>query len=102
MMAAAEKYAAEDAIFKERVEAKNGLENYAFAVKNALRSSEHADSDAKKQAEAAVTEVLAWIESNAEADKGEIDAKRATLENTCAPILSNAGTAQGEGVGGRG
>merc|ERR1712193_171616 len=36
MTADAEKYAKEDAAFKERVESKNGLENYCYSMKNTL------------------------------------------------------------------
>merc|ERR1712137_610912 len=36
MTADAEKYAKEDADFKEKVEAKNALENYCYSMKNTL------------------------------------------------------------------
>merc|ERR1712161_123580 len=37
MVSEAEKYASEDATLKEKVEAKNGLENYCFTMRNTLQ-----------------------------------------------------------------
>merc|ERR1719218_409540 len=39
MTADAEKYAAEDAAFKEKVEAKNSLENYCYSMKSTLTTT---------------------------------------------------------------
>ena len=40
MVAEAEKYADEDKATKERIEARNGLENYAFSLKNQVNDEE--------------------------------------------------------------
>ena len=40
MVAEAEKYAEEDKATKERIEARNGLENYAFSLKNQVADEE--------------------------------------------------------------
>merc|ERR1711972_357182 len=54
MTADAEKYAKEDADFKEKVEAKNALENYCYSMKNTLDDDKVKDKisdDDKKKAE---------------------------------------------------
>lgn len=40
MVAEAEKYAEEDKATRERIEARNGLENYAFSLKNQVNDEE--------------------------------------------------------------
>lgn len=40
MIVEAEKYADEDKATKERIEARNGLENYAFSLKNQVADDE--------------------------------------------------------------
>lgn len=40
MVAEAEKYAEEDKVTRERIEARNGLENYAFSLKNQISDKE--------------------------------------------------------------
>merc|ERR1712224_855209 len=57
MTADAEKYAAEDAAFKEKVEAKNALENYCYSMKSTLDDDKVKDkisSDDKEKAGKAI------------------------------------------------
>merc|ERR1712032_1422082 len=56
MVAEAEKYKAEDDANKNRVEAKNGLENYCYSLKSSIGSDEVKDkipSDKKEELEKA-------------------------------------------------
>merc|ERR1712091_57545 len=72
MTADAEKYAKEDEEFKEKVEAKNGLENYCYSMKNTLSDEKLKDKiseEDKSKAEAAINDALAWLESNQLAEK---------------------------------
>merc|ERR1719399_105029 len=49
MVEEAEKYKAEDEANKDKVEAKNGLENYAFQVRNSIRAEKYkAEDEANK------------------------------------------------------
>jgi molecular chaperone DnaK (HSP70) len=59
----AEKYKAEDEAAREKVDAKNGLENYAYNMRNTIRDEKIADKiDAadKEKIEKKVEEVIHW------------------------------------------
>jgi len=94
MVKEAERFADSDKAAREKVEAKNGLEQYAFALKQSL--SEDAIKDKvpagdKKTIEDACDATLRWIESNAGASKEEFDAERKKLEGICMPIMAKLG-----------
>jgi heat shock protein 5 len=68
MVAEAEKYAEEDKATRERIEARNGLENYAFSLKNQVNDEEGlgkkiSDED-KETILDAVKEAQDWLEEN--------------------------------------
>jgi len=61
----AEKYKSEDEIVKKKVEAKNGLENYCYQVKNTLKDEKLKDkfsSEEKSSVERMVEETIKWVE----------------------------------------
>merc|ERR1711871_1414420 len=101
MHADAEKYAKEDELFKERVEAKNGLENYCYNIKNSLDDEKLKDkipADKKEEATKAVNDALAWLDSNQTAEKEEFEDKQKEVEAVCNPIMSSVY----QGMGGAG
>merc|ERR1739846_17317 len=105
MVAEAEKYKAEDDANKNRVEAKNGLENYCYSLKSSISSPEvegKIPADDKKKLEDAIEESLQWLDANASAEKEEYEEKQKALEGIAMPILqSMAGAAGGApGAGG--
>merc|ERR1711906_37093 len=64
MVAEAEKYKAEDEANRNRIEAKNQLENYAYSMKNTLNDDKLKDKiseDDKSKAEKAIDDALAWL-----------------------------------------
>ena len=86
----AEAYAKEDADFKEKVEAKNGLENYCFSIKNTISDEKLKDNipeDDKKMIEEKIDDTLKWLEANNSAHKEEYESKRKELEETFKPIM---------------
>merc|ERR1712078_809807 len=90
MTADAEKYAKEDADFKEKVEAKNALENYCYSMKNTLDDEKVKDKiseDDKAKAKEAVEGALSWLEGNQMAEKEEFEDKRKEVEAVCSPIM---------------
>ena len=97
----AERYKAEDEANRARVEAKNGLENYAFSVKNTLNDEKIAGkiSDVEKRKVLdAVNSTTSWLESNQTAEKEEYEEKQRSLEAIVSPIFSNlSGGAPGGG-----
>jgi L1 cell adhesion molecule like protein len=102
MVREAERFADEDKQAREKVEAKNGLEQYAFALKQSL--SEEALKDKisegdKKTIEDACDASLRWIESNSNASKDQFEEERKKLEGICMPIMSKLAGAAGGGMG---
>merc|ERR1711968_358820 len=103
MTADAEKYAKEDAAFKEKVEAKNGLENYCYSMKNTLGDDKLKDKlsdDDKEKATKAIDDALAWLESNQLAEKEEFEHKQKEVEGVCTPIMQSLYSQGGGGMGG--
>ena len=86
----AEAYAKEDSEFKEKVEAKNGLENYCFSIKNTISDEKlkhNISEDDKKMIEEKIDDTLKWLEHNISASKEEYESKRKELEETFKPIM---------------
>merc|ERR1712001_658030 len=76
MVQEAEKYAAEDEANKNKIEAKNGLENYCFTLRNTMQEDKLQDKfegGDKEKIEAAVQETLDWLDKNQLAEKDEFE-----------------------------
>jgi len=74
----AEKYKAEDEAVKKKVEAKNGLENYCYSIRNTLKDEklkEKFAADEKTKVEKAVDEAIKWVEFHPEAHAEEYESK---------------------------
>merc|ERR1712119_198634 len=79
MVAEAEKYKAEDDANKNRIEAKNGLENYCYSLKSSISSPEvegKIPEDDKKKLEDAIEEAIKWLDDNLSAEKQEFEEKQ--------------------------
>lgn len=91
MVDEAEKFKAEDDVVRERVEARNGLEQYCYAVKNSVADdsvrSKIGEEDRTK-VESVVSETLAWLERAEEASKEECDGRRKEVEAVVNPIMT--------------
>merc|ERR1719247_2723361 len=69
--------------FKKKVEAKNGLENYCYSMKNTLDDEKLKDKispDDKKTAMDAIEKALSWLESNQMAEKEEFEHQQKEIE----------------------
>jgi len=91
MLKAAEEFAEEDRMMREKVEAKNGLESFAFGLKSQLEDEEKLAGKLSEEdhetVEEAVNDVLDWLQSNDDAEKEDFDEKKAELEEIVNPIL---------------
>jgi len=99
----AERYKAEDEANKGRVEAKNGLENYAFQIRNSINDEKLAgkvSEEDKTKINDAVQSTTSWLDANQNAEKEEFEAKQKELEGICLPILQNLGGGAGGMPGG--
>merc|ERR1712054_173096 len=100
MVQEAEKYRAEDEAQKVKIEAKNGLENYCFTMRNTLQEEKLKDkfeAGDKEKIEAAVREALDWLDKNQLAEKDEFEAKQKELEGVVNPIMMKVYQAAGGG-----
>ncbi|KAK3077646.1 78 kDa glucose-regulated protein, partial [Coniosporium uncinatum] len=93
MVAEAEKYAEEDKATREKIEARNGLENYAFSLKNQVNDEEglggKIEEEDKETLLEAVKETQDWLEENAAtAEKEDFDEQKEKLSNVAYPITS--------------
>jgi L1 cell adhesion molecule like protein len=98
MVQEAEKFKAEDDANKNRIEAKNGLENYCYSLKSSITSPEvegKIPEDDKTKLTTAIDETLAWLDSNLSAEKEEFEEKQKSLEGIAMPILQSMGGGAG-------
>merc|ERR1719214_110126 len=92
MVREAEEFAEEDAKVKERVDKRNGLEGYAYNLRNQLNDEEKGvadkiDDEDKETLEEAIKEVLDWLDDNQEADAEEYEEKQKKLEEAIKEVL---------------
>merc|ERR1711871_927798 len=93
MVQEAEEFAEEDKLMKERIDKRNGLEGYAYNLKNTINDDEKGvaeklSEEDKETIEDAVNEVLEWLDDNQEADAEEFEEKQKELESIANPIMS--------------
>ncbi len=103
MVSEAEKYKAEDDANKNRIEAKNGLENYCYSLKSSLSSPEvegKIPSGDKAALDSKIDETISWLDSNPGAEKEEYEEKQKALESVAMPILQSMGGGGGMPGGG--
>lgn len=94
----AEKYKAEDDVQRQRVTARNQLENYIFSVKQAVNDAGDKISDSDKQTvNSKCEEAIRWLDDNSLAEKDEFEHKQKELQQVCSPIMSKL---HGSGSGG--
>jgi L1 cell adhesion molecule like protein len=87
----AEKYKAEDDAAAARISAKNGLESYAYNLRNTINDSNLKDKFAagdKETLETAVNETISWLDASQEAAKEEYESKQKELEGVANPIMT--------------
>ncbi|XP_025269686.1 endoplasmic reticulum chaperone BiP isoform X2 [Camponotus floridanus] len=92
MIKDAEKFADDDKKLKERVEARNELESYAYSLKNQLADKEKLGSkvsDADKATmEEAIEEKIKWLEENQDTDPEEYKKQKKELTDIVQPIIA--------------
>jgi len=98
----AEKYADDDKKLKERVDAKNELESYAYSLKNQVGDKEKLGAKLSDDDKAKITETLdeaiSWLESHQEADTEEFKEKKKEVEEVVQPIVSKLYEGAGGGA----
>lgn len=106
MVEEAEAAAEDDKRAKERVEARNSLENYVYQVRNTINDDEKVgdklDADDKATIEETIKDAIEWLEQNSLAEKDEFDEKYKEVEKVVQPIFSKlyGGAQAHHGAGG--
>jgi len=95
----AEKFADEDKKVKEKVEARNELESYAYSMKNQVGDKEKLggklSEEDKATIEKALEKAISWLESHQEATTEEFKEQKKALEDEVSPIVSKLYQGQG-------
>merc|ERR1712059_199384 len=87
----AEKYKEEDEKMKELIQAKNGLESYAYNMKQSVEDEKVKDKISEEDRKTVVDkceETIKWLDENQEAPKEDFDGKQKEVEGVCAPIIT--------------
>lgn len=101
MLAEAEKYKAEDEAESARISAKNGLESYAYSLRNTINDEKVAGKLSQSDKETLTKEidsVVSWLDDSQAASKEEYEEKQKELESVANPIMMRF--YQGEGGAG--
>ena len=105
MVREAEEYKAEDDKQRDRVQAKNSLESYAFQMKSTMDDDKVKDKISEEDRTSVIDkckEVIAWLDSNQMAEKDEFEHQQKELEKVCTPIVTKLYQQAGGQPGGPG
>ncbi|KAG2179889.1 hypothetical protein INT43_003675 [Umbelopsis isabellina] len=103
MVSEAEKYKAEDEAAAARISAKNGLESYAYNLRNTLQDEKVSgalEAADKEKLQTAVDEAIKWLDESQEASKEEYESKQKEVEEIANPIMMKLYGQQGGAEGG--
>ncbi|BFZ04881.1 hypothetical protein BsWGS_07920 [Bradybaena similaris] len=99
MLAEAEKYKADDEKQRERVNARNQLENYIFSVRQAVDAAgDKLSSSDKDTVLNACNDTLKWLDNNSLADKEEFEDRLKEIQRISSSVMSklhSQGTSSG-------
>lgn len=90
MIKDAEKFMEDDKSNKEKVDARNSLENYVYNIRNSTNVEEFRSKlsdEGKKKITEIVTDGLAWLEENQDLSKEEYDIKQKEIEEELTPHI---------------
>jgi L1 cell adhesion molecule like protein len=98
MVSEAEKYRDDDTRHRERIDARNGLENYVYSVKNsATEAKDKLSEEERTTVESACKDALEWLESAAnDVCVDDYAAQQKKLEGVVAPIVAKLYGQQGQ------
>jgi heat shock 70kDa protein 1/2/6/8 len=100
MVSEAEKFAEEDKVRMERVEARNGLEAYLYNSRNTLREDKVKDAigeDVVKSTEDVIQKGIDWLSANESAETDAFKEKQKEVEEKIRPVFMKL--YQGAGTG---
>jgi L1 cell adhesion molecule like protein len=90
MIKKAEEYKDEDNKLKEKIEAKNGLENYLYNLKNSMTKRDDSPAildEIKAELDPIIEEGIKWLEENDKADTDVYKEKQKEFEAKVNPLM---------------
>ena len=91
MIKDAEKFADEDKEVKEKIDAKNSIDNYIYSMRNTIddkeKLAEKIDASDKEKIVEALDEHQDWLNSNDDADRSDFEDHLKDLQALCDPII---------------
>ena len=92
MIRDAEKFADQDKALKEKIDAKNSLENYVYTMRNTIEDKEKLadkiEADDKDKIKEALQTAQDWLKEHEEAEKEDLEAQLKELQSVCDPIIA--------------
>jgi len=89
MIENAERFAEQDKAHAAQIQARNGLESYAYSLRNSINQADcKLSATDKKTVGDAVDDAIAWLDSTPNAGKTDYETKQKALERICNPILA--------------
>lgn len=92
MLEDAKEFEEQDKLLKEKIDAKNSLENYIYSMRNTVEDKEKlADKlseSEKEEISAAIKEHQDWYTANPEAEKEDYETHLKDLQKVCDPIIA--------------
>jgi L1 cell adhesion molecule like protein len=93
MVRDAEEFKADDEKVKQRVEAKNKLENYCYNIKSTVLGEEKMKTALGTNVETVqntVDNAIKWLDENSDASTETFESKQTELENILNPLVQKA------------
>lgn len=100
MVREAEEYRQEDEKQRNRIQAKNSLESYAYQMKSSIEDEaikSKLSNNEREQVLNKINETLNWLNDNQLAEKDEFEYKQKELESVCRPIITKLYQSTGGG-----
>lgn len=99
MIAEAEKMIEEDKAIKDKIDARNSLDNYIYQMRNSIedkdRLADKLDEDDKSIIQEAITDAQDWLNASLDSEKDDFEDKLKDLQSICDPIISKFYQSQG-------
>ena len=102
MIKKAEEFKEEDNKLKEKIEAKNGLENYLYNLKNSMVKRDDSPAildEVKSELDPIIDEGIKWLEENDKAETDVYKEKQKELEAKVNPLMQKLYSQGGSGSG---
>ena len=104
MIRDAEKFADQDKALKEKIDAKNSLENYVYTMRNTIEDKEKLadkiEEDDKDKIKEALQEAQDWLKDHDDAEREDFETHLKDLQAVCDPIIAKVYKQHGQGAAG--